>query len=540
MKKDNFIKGAFIATFCLIITKILGVLYVIPFYATIGPQGSILYGCAYNIYAVFINLSTVGLPLAISKMVSEYNTLGYENLKKRVYKIASRIMLITATISTVLLLVFADKLALAIIPTVTEGNTVSDIATVIRVTSSAILLVTSISMIRGYLQGMKYIQASSTSQLLEQFIRVLIIIFGSYLYLKLFGDSIVVAVSIAVSGATFGALFALFYLLKKKKQIPKVKSYQLQEEEKKVTNRHLIKKIIYYTVPFIIMGLVGSSFELVDMFTVVRTLTKHGFDTETSAIIMNIVTTLGSKLNVIITAIASGIVVSLLPNLTSDFVKKDTKEINSKINKTLQMVGYITIPMAVGLSVLAEPVWNVFYGSSVYGPKVFMVSVFIAVFSAYATNVMVCMQSLNRYKTLYITLIGGFLFNACTNILFMEIFAKIGLPIYYGNLFATMLGYLIIILGATIDFKHKFKTKYKETIKQFLISLVAATIMAIVLNILKNIISVSDLTKLQSIIVLIIYIIIGAIIYFGITIKTKSFDKIIGKNTLKNLIRRGK
>jgi len=244
MKKDNFIKGAFIATFCLIITKILGVLYVIPFYATIGPQGSILYGCAYNIYAVFINLSTVGLPLAISKMVSEYNTLGYENLKKRVYKIASRIMLITATISTVLLLVFADKLALAIIPTVTEGNTVSDIATVIRVTSSAILLVTSISMIRGYLQGMKYIQASSTSQLLEQFIRVLIIIFGSYLYLKLFGDSIVVAVSIAVSGATFGALFALFYLLKKKKQIPKVKSYQLQEEEKKVTNRHLIKKII--------------------------------------------------------------------------------------------------------------------------------------------------------------------------------------------------------------------------------------------------------------------------------------------------------
>ena len=70
-------KGAFIATFGVVITKIIGILYVIPFYKIIGEQGGALYGYAYNIYSIFLGISTAGIPLAISKITSEYNTLGY-------------------------------------------------------------------------------------------------------------------------------------------------------------------------------------------------------------------------------------------------------------------------------------------------------------------------------------------------------------------------------------------------------------------------------------------------------------------------------
>jgi len=115
MKKDNFLRGAFVATFCLIITKILGVLYVIPFYSIIGPNGSVIYGSSYNIYALFLNLSTIGLPLAISKMVSEYHTLGYEYTKRRVYQLAGRVMIISSIITTFLLILFAPILAKYII-----------------------------------------------------------------------------------------------------------------------------------------------------------------------------------------------------------------------------------------------------------------------------------------------------------------------------------------------------------------------------------------------------------------------------------------
>lgn len=533
MRKDNFLKGALIATICLVVTKVLGILYVIPFYSIIGSKGSILYGCAYNIYAVFINLSTVGLPLAISKLVSEYNTLGYYNLKERSYKLASKIMIITAIISSIVLFIFAPNLARYIIPDNNYGNTIADITLVIRVSATAIIFVTLISMIRGYLQGMKYIKASSFSQVIEQLVRVVIIIFGSYIYLNLIGNDVSIAVSIAVFGATLGAIIALIYLINKKRQIPKDDKKEIKEAETKVTNKQLLKKIISYTIPFIIMGFIGSSFELVDMFTVVRTLTSNGYSTDDAAVIMNIVTTLGSKLNVIITAIASGIVISLLPNLTSDFVKKNYDEVKNKINRTIQIVIYITVPMAVGLSLLAVPVWNVFYGLSEYGPKVFMVSIFIAVFSCISTNVMIIMQSLNRYKWLYIGLISGFLFNVFTNIPFMELFDEIGLPIYYGNLFATMIGYTIIIIVCLIDLKRTFKVSYKETIKESLITLFAVVVMSIVIILLQNLISIEYVSRIKSLFVVALYALIGIIIYFGITYQTKSFQKIIGKGLIK-------
>lgn len=533
MKKDNFIQGALIATICLVITKILGIIYVIPFYATVGATGSVIYGCAYNVYAVFINLSTIGLPLAISKLVSEYNTLGYEYLKKKSYKISSRIMLVTAFIATILLFVFAKFIAVNII-TDTNSSLINEIVFVIRISATAIMFVTIISMIRGYMQGMKYIRISSISQVIEQIVRVLIIILGSYITLKL-TNNVLYAVGVAVSGATFGAIASMVYLIIKKKKINNIEkemNYTIKDEEKNVKTSSLVKKIIFYTIPFVVMGVFGTSFELVDMFTVVRTLTKHGFSTENASIIMNIVTTLGSKLNVIITAIASGIVISLLPNLTSDFVKNDKKEINKKINKTLQIVIYTTIPMAVGLSLLANPVWNIFYGKSFYGPKVFCFSVFVAVFSSLSTNVMIASQSLNRYKSLYIGLVGGFLFNASTNILFMEIFDKIGLPIYYGNLFATMIGYSITIIVPLIDIKHKFNISYKETIKQFFITIFAVIVMSIVILLLTNIIPIINLGRFKSILIVILYAIVGMIVYFGLTYKI-SFKKIFGEELLK-------
>ena len=185
MKKDNFLKGAFVATLCIILTKILGVIYVIPFYSIIGTRGITLYGAAYNIYAIFLNLSTMGLPLAISKMVSEYNTLDYQHAKKRTYKLAGSFMIITSIIATLLLLIVAPILARNIIkvnifgassiPLGTLGfshaeqiasvHMVDGITDVIRVSATAILFVTLISMIRGYLQGMKYISPSSISNI---------------------------------------------------------------------------------------------------------------------------------------------------------------------------------------------------------------------------------------------------------------------------------------------------------------------------------------------------------------------------------------
>lgn len=93
MKKSSFLNGAIIATAGIVITKILGILYVIPFYAIIGESSIALYGYAYTIYNLFLSLSTVGIPPAMSKLISEYNALKYYNTKERAYKLGKYLLI---------------------------------------------------------------------------------------------------------------------------------------------------------------------------------------------------------------------------------------------------------------------------------------------------------------------------------------------------------------------------------------------------------------------------------------------------------------
>ena len=99
LKKSSFLEGAYIATACIFLSKILGILYVIPFYRIIGQQGGALYGYAYNIYNLFLMISSVGIPFAICKLTSEYSALGQDDKKIRMYRLATIAVLAFSVIS---------------------------------------------------------------------------------------------------------------------------------------------------------------------------------------------------------------------------------------------------------------------------------------------------------------------------------------------------------------------------------------------------------------------------------------------------------
>ena len=107
VKKNSFVIGAFITTLGIVISKVLGILYVIPFHAIIGERGGALYGYAYTVYLMFVSVSTAGLPLAISQIVSEYQTLGYYKAKKRAFFLGKRIALILGCVFFFFQIIFA-------------------------------------------------------------------------------------------------------------------------------------------------------------------------------------------------------------------------------------------------------------------------------------------------------------------------------------------------------------------------------------------------------------------------------------------------
>lgn len=539
MKKNSFIQGAFVATFAIILCKILGILYVIPFNAVIGEQGGALYGYAYNIYSIFITISQAGIPLAMSKIISEYYTLGYHNAKERAFKLGKYLLFGIGLLCFMVLFIFAEDIGYLIIGDIQGGNTKEDVAFVIRVISTAILIIPLLSVTRGYFQGHRFITPTSFSQIVEQLIRVLIIVLGSFLMYKVFKFSLTATVGCSVFAATVGGVASYLYLLHKKKKSKKEFLVQTTKvKEPKITNVQIIKKIFVYAFPLIMIDLFRSLYNSVDVLMLVKTLVNDiGYTVSDAESVMSIISTWGLKLNMIIISIVTGLMTSLIPTLTSSFVQNDMAEVENKINKTYQIILVLAVPMTVGLSVLAKPVWTIFYGSSVFGPLTYQYLVFVALITAVFTATTTIIQLLKEYKVLYSSLMVGILIKILFNVPFIHGFNKMGLPAFYGSITATILGFLVPVVICMRCLKVKYKVNFESTLKEFVNILISVIIMTLVLLVLRLFIPIDTTSRLVAIIITSVYAFIGAFIYVTITFKTKTIKNIFGISTFKEVFK---
>ncbi|MBQ8901837.1 MAG: polysaccharide biosynthesis protein [Bacilli bacterium] len=471
MRKSGFLEGAIIATLAIFFTKFIGIVYVIPFYGIVGSQGGALYGYAYNIYNLFLIISSAGIPLAISKLASEYNALNKQKEKEYMFQITRKIILAFSIISFLICYIFAPQIASLIIGNVEGGNTPEAIATVIRCVSFAILIVPMLAISRGYLQGHGYIRPASFSQVIEQIVRVIVILGGSYFVLNILDLSLTTAVGVAVFGACAGAIAAYVYLINKMNKVKKdgiVDTKDLKKEER----LEIAKKIVLYSIPFIITNIANSLYNSTDMILLIRGLDYLNFNAIDIETISSVFTTWGHKLNTIVTSIATGIAISLVPNIAKSYAKKDFEDINIKFNKTLQIFFYVAMPLAIFMSVFTKEIWQIFYGISsndpisYYGPIIFRFSIITAAVDA--LYIMICngLQGLNKSKLIYISVGLGLLINLCLDIPLMILFNSIGIYPYYGAIAATIIGYSISLIIPLVTLKKKYNLNYSSTTKK--------------------------------------------------------------------------
>ena len=469
MKKSSFIEGTVIATLAIVITKILGMLYVIPFYAIIGVQGSALYAYAYNIYVIFLDISSAGLPVAISKIIKEYNTLGMMDAKVRAYKVAKKIISFISVAAFIVLFLFAGNLASLILGDLQGGNTISDVAFVIRCVSFAILVIPFLSVSKGYLQGHNIINVSSISQVIEQVVRIIVILGGSYLGLKVLNLSLTTSVGIAVFGAFAGGFAAMLYIFINMRKNKKELSLEEVEKKDDISNREILKKIISYAIPFIIIDVAVSLYNFIDMVLISRTMGYLGYDAATTEFVTSSVATWANKINVIVNSVAMGLTVSLIPNIVEAFTLKKWSLVEKRLNKAIQIILVTCIPMVLGISFLAKPIWNIFYGNSnlELGSIVLGVSIFGALFYNIYMITSMTLQSLNKFKAVYFTTFLGYLTNAFLDVPLMLLCHRLNLQPFIGALLATILGYTLASTSALIILRKHHQLKYHESYKMF-------------------------------------------------------------------------
>ena len=527
MKKLSFERGAFIATFCIFLSKILGLLYVIPFYAIIGEQAGALYSYAYIIYAIFLSISTAGIPTAISKLTSEYETLNMKEAKTRMFYISIKFINYLSIVIFFLLMIFAPVIAKFIIGDATGGNTVQDVSLVIRSISFAILTVPYLSVARGYLQGHRYISITSWSQVIEQLVRVLVVVLGSYVVIYLLKLSEVTAITVAVFGAFVGAIGSRIYI---RHYLKKDHDSLFVNDSKKddISDKEIIKKIISYAFPYIVISLLYSVYTFVDVIIINRVLYNVvGYSQDVVETIISTYSTWGEKLQMIITSIATGIAISLIPNLVRHFVGKDKMSLNDTFNKAILIVIYIGMPLAILISIFSGTVWNVFYGHSYYGPLTMKLFIFVAVAASLENVCSSSLQAMNKFKVLYKSVIIGVLLNAILDAPLMIVFYKLGIYPVCGAMVSSIIGFMTICFITLYYLKKEEGLSFKNIYITVLKLLIPFVILIGVSMLFKCFIPDSLNNRLMSVLYACLYFGVGLLIYFGVTIKQGTFYDIL-------------
>ena len=535
MKKDSFLKGTIVASLAIIISKILGVLYVIPFYKIIGENGGVLYSYAYNIYNLFLNISTAGIPIALSMIISEYITLDKIDAKERTFKIGKKIILTFSIISFLILFIFSDYIAMFMIKDVEGANPIKDISLVIKTISVALIITPYISVLRGYLQGHKFISPGSISQVWEQVVRIVVILLGSYLSINVFKTSIPIGVSVALTGAFFGALVAYIYL---KHIINKNKELFITSDKKdNISDKDIAKKIVYYCIPLIIISITNDLYNIVDMKLIIKGLYMIGMSASTSELIASIICTWCPKICMMISAISMGLATSLIPHLITSYTKKDYKESNKIFNEAISTMLVIALPLTIGIMILSKEVYYIFYGASKYGANVLIITAVVSLWIGVLTVMNTAVQGFKKFKLVIISTVIGLLINIILDIPMILLLNKLNFRPYYGTSIASIIGATVSALILLIYLKKELNFSYKiirNNIKKMIIPLCSMILLVFLLDYL---LKYRD-SRLYNIFKCFIIGICGATTYFYVLKINSGLDTIFGEKRINSILQK--
>lgn len=535
IKRNGFVEGTMIAYAAIVLSKLIGAFYSIPFYAIIGERGGVVYSCAYNIYNLFLTISTSGIPTAISIIISEYNSLKMFAAKEKAHKTARNAVFIISLAAFIVLFLSAPFIGRFFLGSDAQGD---DVTAAIRTVSFCLLVVPFLSIRRGYLQGHAYIAPSSASQVIEQFVRVFIILVGSYVTVNVLGKSQTAGVCVALTGALIGAITAYFYLLAKMRTN---KSAFLPApgdvvNDTTVSTGETIKKIARICIPLIIVAISSNIYDITDMKLIIVGLSSlDGFTADDSEVIASIIATWGPKICVLITSLAMGLTSSMIPHMVDCFVKNDRSGVNRRFNQAVGTILVLAVPMAVGMCLLSHPLYYVFYGESRFGPTLMRVLPFLRIFESISMVASMCLQSIGLAKVVCFTSVTGLLINAACDVPFIYLCNAIGLPAYWGAGFSSMLGYTVSIAAVLILLKKKYGLKYMSLLNTLLKVIMGLIPMIAVVLILMNVLPFTGGRLIQFILMAVVAV-AGAVVYGIVTYKNKAIRDVFGDDFLRKIL----
>ena len=400
MNKQSLLKGATILGIAGIFVKLLGAVFRLPLVNWIGDTGMANYGPAYYIYAFLVIVATSGLPVAISKMVSESISIGNYYQAHKVFKISIGMMIGIGCLFSAILFVFAPQIASLM------NN--KDAALGMQMIAPALILVPTMAAFRGYFQGMQNMKPTAVSQVTEQLFRVVIGLGLAYvMFFKTIGNSTYDRYARGAAGANFGAtagafggllIIGLIYYLSRKNINKRV---DRTENLGSADSKRIVKRILQIAVPITIGAAILPVMNLVDSAIVMNRLTSAaGFSQEIAKSLYGQLSGFVGSLINFPQIVTQAVAVSIVPIIAAAHKRKLKSEIDKNTSMGIRMAVIIGYPCAIGLIVLAKPTLLLLYPkqatSAASAASVLAIMAFGIIFLSIALTLVGILQGIGR------------------------------------------------------------------------------------------------------------------------------------------------
>ncbi len=356
-KKQSYLTGAAILAATVAITKVIGAVYKIPLYNLLGDEGTSHFQVIYNIYNLILTISTAGVPLAISRLIAGSRAVGQYGQARRYYTVSMMVFGLIGIMGTVAMFLFASPLA--------EFMNDPEAALGVRFLSPAVLCACVISVYRGYSQGHQDMTPTAISQIMEVLCKL---IFGLAIALMLSrqGQDLATVAAGAIIGVTLGLAFAVPVMAFCKRRIARRCGDVISDTP--MSRGRTAAAILKVSIPITLGASVLNIITLIDTAVVRGRLGDAGFGTVDVNVLYGVYSK-GLTLFNIPSAFITPLVVAVAPAIAASVARRNHGETKATVESCMRVMNLIAMPMAVGLCVMAEPIFDVLYpGSNGNGP----------------------------------------------------------------------------------------------------------------------------------------------------------------------------
>ena len=410
-RAKGFMSGVLLLSLSTLLVKIIGLAFKIPMLSFLGTEGMGYFNSAYEIYALLCTVSTAGLPVALSILVSAARTRGDAAGIRRVYRTAQLLFLTLGGGGSAVMLIFSEELSLLI------GN--PDAYLCIMAISPALLFVCMASAVRGYCQGFENMTPTAVSQLIEALSKLMLgIVLARFAIARGYGVPAVAA--FAVLGVSIGTFLSAIYLAFARIKAPKVeRSHTLEHNTEGGALVSLIKIALPITLGSALLGVS----RIIDMTLIMRRLSYIGVSIAEANRIYGAYTTLALPVFALVPALITPVSMALVPQLVSFVEEKNKAGQRTVLENSMRLTVFFAIPSAFGLVAFARPVLEILFSGqseaiAVATPLLALLGISVP-FSCLITTTNAIIQAYGRPSLPIFSMLLGVIVKLLTSYLFI-------------------------------------------------------------------------------------------------------------------------